>query len=396
MPQAISRLLLLFAVLISSNACRAEPPATPTPERAEIKNYGAWQPLWLDKLQRLNRGENTQFRILQIGDSHTAGDYFTDALRESLQQRWGNAGIGWVYPNTVAGQRNAQILHHNQGWKVLSSRSDRADFPLGGIISRSSTGGRVTLNPRRPTEGAQRITLTARPVFANNPLTITDGSAQTIAHLPNLGESKWQQFNFTSTLPVSYRAEDGDIWEIGHINIENGQAGVIVSAMGINGSQLSQWQQWHNDWVANLSATQADLVILAYGTNEAFNNNIDIAQTQAIWSQTIQRIREALPGAGILIIGAPESLRVRRGQCGTRPARLDEVQAMQREIAQQQQVMYWSWQAAMGGECSMTNWMAQGLGARDGIHFTARGYRQAAEVLANDLQNLVQNGIPRP
>lgn len=166
--------------------------------------------------------------------------------------------------------------------------------------------------------------------------------------------------------------------------------------MGINGSQLSQWQQWHNDWVANLSATQADLVILAYGTNEAFNNTIDIAQTQAIWSQTIQRIREALPGAGILIIGAPESLKARRGQCGTRPARLDEVQAMQREIAQQQQVMYWSWQAAMGGECSMSNWMAQGLGARDGVHFTARGYRQAAEVLANDLQNLVQNGIPRP
>lgn len=389
-----TRYILLLSLLFCTNACQAQPPSPP-PENAEIQNYGTWQPLWLDKLQRLNRGENIQFRILQIGDSHTAGDHFTDTLRQQLQQKWGNAGIGWVYPNTVSGQRNAQVLHHNQGWKVLSSRSDRADFPLGGIISRSALGGRVIITPRQAGTDTHRITLTARPVFAENALTVADGSDQIVAQLPNLGDNKWQQFSFTSQLPISYSTSNGDIWEVGHVNIENGQAGVIVSAMGINGAQLSQWQQWHSNWPADLSATQADLVILAYGTNEAFNNNIDIAQTQTIWAQTIARIREALPGAGILIIGAPESLKVRRGECGIRPQRLNEVQAMQRDVAQQQQVLYWSWQAAMGGECSMMNWMAQSLAARDGVHFTAKGYRQAAEILANDLQRLAtQNPNP--
>ena len=64
------------------------------------------------------------------------------------------------------------------------------------------------------------------------------------------------------------------------------------------------------------------------------------------------------------------------------------MQQMQRDIAQQEQILYWSWQAAMGGACSMKSWMAQGLGARDGVHFTAQGYQTAAGKLADDLIKL--------
>ncbi len=42
----------------------------------------------------------------------------------------------------------------------------------------------------------------------------------------------------------------------------------------------------------------------------------------------------------------------------------------------------------MGGACSMKSWMAQGLGARDGVHFTAQGYQTAAGKLADDLIKL--------
>ena len=380
---------LLLGCLFVCQACRAEPAASPA-KTAELTNYGSWQPVWLDKLQRLSRGENIKFRILQIGDSHTAGDYFTNSLRSRLQQQWGDGGIGWVYPHTVTGQRNAQVLHSGSGWQLLSSRKDRADFPLGGVLARSGSGGSITVAPRNAVGGEQKITLTARPVFANQNLSITDGQGRAVAALPNLGSNAWQYFSFNASLPVSYRAQPGDIWEVGHISIENDRPGVVVSAMGINGAQLSQWSGWRSDWVEDMSATQADLVILAYGTNEAFNNRIDIAQTQAAWSGIIRSIREALPGAGILIIGAPESLRGKQGQCGTRPAALDAIQQMQREVAEAEQTFYWSWQDAMGGPCSMKNWISQGLGARDGVHFTAQGYQKAAEALAEDIIGLAK------
>ena len=65
-----------------------------------LSNYGSNRPAWLNKLQQLNNTSDGKFRIIQVGDSHTAGDYFTDRLRRRLQQQWGNGGIGWVYPNT--------------------------------------------------------------------------------------------------------------------------------------------------------------------------------------------------------------------------------------------------------------------------------------------------------
>lgn len=383
--------VLMAACLLICQACGDEIAAQGTPERAELANYGSWQPVWLDKLQRLNRGGNIKFRIVQIGDSHTAGDYFTNELRRRLQQQWGDGGLGWVYPNSVAGQRNAQVLHSGNGWRVLSSRTEQADFPLGGVLSRSSGGGSsITVSPRTPVADVQQITITARPVFADNELKVTDAQGRQVASLPNLGSNAWQYFSFTAQLPLNYRSQAGDIWEVGHINIENDRPGVVVSAMGINGSQLSQWSSWRTDWGQDLAATQADLVILAYGTNEAFSRNLDVAQTKHIWAESIRQIRESLPGAGILIIGAPESLKSKHGQCGQRPPFLDAMQQMQRDVAQQEQTLYWSWQAAMGGPCSMKDWMARGLAARDGVHFSVQGYQTAAAKLAEDIVRLAR------
>ena len=93
-----------------------------------LSNYGSNRPAWLNKLQQLNNTSDGKFRIIQVGDSHTAGDYFTDRLRRRLQQKWGNGGIGWVYPNTVKGQRMATVRYNGSGWNTISSRKSHSDF----------------------------------------------------------------------------------------------------------------------------------------------------------------------------------------------------------------------------------------------------------------------------
>ena len=192
-----------------------------------------------------------------------------------------------------------------------------------------------------------------------------------------------------ATLPLSI-SNDAMPWTVGLVNIENQRAGVTLSAMGINGAQMSQWSKWRQNWLGDLAQTQADLVILAYGTNEAFNEKLDVRETEQTWRNYIQLIKQTLPNAGILVIGAPESLKTKVGDCGTRPEYLDAVQSMQMRVAQQEQTLYWSWQDAMGGACSMKAWSEQGLAAKDGVHFSKLGYQQAADVLANDLIALVK------
>ena len=48
--------------------------------------------------QSANAAPDTTIRILQFGDSHTAADYYTGAVRDALQSRFGNGGLGYQFP----------------------------------------------------------------------------------------------------------------------------------------------------------------------------------------------------------------------------------------------------------------------------------------------------------
>lgn len=366
---------------VSLDTVTVSPSAPYTDTNGLLTDYGnASASPWMKKLQSVAQGSGETFRILQIGDSHTAGDFFTDSLRKRLQKTWGDGGIGWVYPANVKGQRMAAV-RHNGNWQSLTSRNNSGDFPLGGILAHTGSGGSMTLTASDGIASKQRVSLFAKPLLAEQTLTVNGNTV-------SANGGGWQVLDTGAALPLTIHTEMP--WDIGFINIENPAGGITVSAMGINGAQLTQWSKWRADRMNDLAQTGADLVILAYGTNEAFGDNIDIADTEQKWLDTVRQIRDSLPAAGILIIGAPESLKNTLGVCGTRPVRLTEVQQMQRCIARQGQTMFWSWQNAMGGVCSMKNWLNHGWAAKDGVHFSAKGYQRSAEMLADSLEELVR------
>lgn len=377
---------ITLAIIFASNICTAQPS-----QPIGLINYGGSNQPWLVKLRALAQGKNVKFRILQLGDSHTASDYFTDTLRTELQASLGNGGIGWVYPAAVKGQRTAAISY--QGTATSSnSRRGQGDFPIGGTTASLIGGQYQTLTPRHPRDNtASSITFTVRPTAAYNPLLVTDAAGYTYALKPDpANQNGWQYISFKATPPLTYRAQAGDHWSIGNISLENQRSGIILSALGINGAQLTELQKWRAGWQQDLYRSQADLVILSYGTNEAFNSPLPIS-TASYWQNTINQIRQTLPNAGILIIGAPESLKNTVGRCGTRAPALDAIQQIERQTAQRNHLLYWSWQTAMGGPCSMKSWINQGLGRKDGVHFTADGYQRAASNLANAFLDMARS-----
>lgn len=395
----MNRLILLLSLLIASlsHAQIARPILNNTrlsnsnQPPIGLVNYGSNQQNWLNKLHALAQGQAIKFRILQLGDSHTAGDYFTDTLRSQLQTRFGNGGIGWVYPSRVKGQRLATVSHSGTA-TTLTSRRDQDDFPLGGTIALLNSGQSETLSPRNPRDLTDSsVTFTIRPNSATQPLLVTDGIGRTFALTPDpKNQNNWQYVSFKATPPLTYRTQAGDSWKLGDINLENNYKGVIVSAMGINGAQLTEIKKWRSNWLQDLYRSQADLVILSYGSNEAYENPLP-ASTQSYWQNTIAEIRRTLPNAGILIIGAPETLKGTAGSCGNRAPSLDAIQTIQQQTAQRNGLLYWSWQSAMGGQCSMKSWIQQELGRNDGVHFSAQGYEQAAQKLANAIIEMARS-----
>ena len=316
---------------------------------------------WQYKLHQLNQGNDVKFRIVQLGDSHTAGGFLTDELRRILQQKWGDGGIGWVYPNQIKGQRNSLVNYSGRQWNILNHfRKDIADFPLGGIVAQSSAQENLQISANSSAYEPQNIMFMIKPLQAFSTFNVIDATGQVFT-VSNQSETEWRNFTAKS---------------------------VIVSALGINGAKLANSQGWRKNWYDDLAQTEADLVILAYGTNEAFNPQLNVEETAQYWRQVIQNIHQKLPDAGILIVGAPESLTQKGKGCGTRPLRLTEMQKMQQEIAQEQGAIYWSWQDAMGGECNMNQWIEKKWAQPDGVHFTAIGYQKIGNQLAQKIMQL--------
>ena len=160
-----------------------------------LSNYDSNRPAWLNKLQQLNNTSDGKFRIIQVGDSHTAGDYFTDRLRRRLQQKWGNGGIGWVYPNTVKGQRMATVRYNGSGWNTISSRKSHSDFSFGGIEARAD-GGSVTLSAADGSMDMQQISIFGKPVWSEQTLTVNG------REIPAT-QNGWQLLRTNASLPMT-------------------------------------------------------------------------------------------------------------------------------------------------------------------------------------------------
>lgn len=142
-------------------------------------------------------------------------------------------------------------------------------------------------------------------------------------------------------------------------------------------------------------AAAPQLVILAYGTNDGFDDLLDPSAFERLLRDQIGRVRREAPGASILLLGAPEAMRGEGG--GTcagdpegrwrAPAMLSVVRDVQHRVAAETGVAFWDWRGRMGGECSAH---ALTLGAEplmrpDHVHFTRAGGDWIGALLFDDL-----------
>jgi len=335
------------------------------------------------------REPNGGFRYVQIGDSHTAGDYLTDQLRVRLQARLGDGGDGWAMPMRVPGQRLARVSYDSNGWELISSRtSGPADYPFGGLIAQVASDDAALTIKSKQGNPLQTITAIIRQGPHDAPLVISDVDGQQQLLASPVADGQWHSVGFSARLPVVVVARHSPETAIGGWWLSAPQPGAIVSAVGINGSEQSQWSRWRSDWMQDLEPAQPDLIAIAYGTNEAFSKTLDETLVRQDLESAIDQLRRRFPHAAILIMGAPESLAAQGGRCGVRAPGLDAVQRIQKQVASNRKTLFWDWQQAMGGSCSMKSWISRGLGRGDGVHFSAAGYAQLGDDLYQGLDGL--------
>lgn len=255
--------------------------------------------------------------ILQIGDSHTAGDAITGAWRDILQQKYGSGGRGVLAPGRPY---DGYITHGvtvtmSSGWKISSDFGASWSMPspplgLSAFTLTSQEDGATMALAAEPNEafdrfticgimrrGAGRLTLHAGPDTASFDL-------DSPTERPECRTMRLAQTATNADLTVSGGPVTLTSWAT-----FNDRGGVALSNLGVVGSQLVHWARTDDTVLTEeFTAYKPDLIVLAFGTNEGFAPRVNDFEYEATLRTQIGRIRRLAGNVPILLLGAPDAL----------------------------------------------------------------------------------------
>ncbi len=397
---------------------------------------------------------------------------FTGEARARMQALFGDGGIGFSYAgHPFAGYRIlGSGRGQSSGWTTLGTHFTQlgdAELGLGGVAIQSSRAGEsasldapcLTLQVqylRQPGGGSVQLTDNGAPVetaFTNstqatvgasvgdavgmNSGSAVIGSGKTGDSGSTDAASALSRTNDTAFFPAEggtgfayqggglagtlrYRCAgagphhftltaqgDGPVRLLGTVAL---LPGITWEALGINGAEAPLMLRWNQPLFRSLlAAAEPDLIILAYGTNEAAAH-WGGEEYRATFGRLIDMLHRTSPMASVLVVGpADRSLGstsytiVGRGRRARRIAHryfspysgTERIVAAQREVCSTHDCAFWNWQARQGGLGAMNRWVSAGYAQPDHTHFTSVGYHALADALVADLLSAYSGYTPR-
>lgn len=338
-------------------------------------------------------------RILQLGDSHTAGVFFPVRLAERLHRDFGYAGTGILPPGyldkqpaILAGvsqtaQWSVQQVHRRA---TAGGAGGAAGSPvgLGGLVGSGSSPYQMVTYEFPRNVGLKRFVVYSDGQGQGGvPFRLYDGTREVPLAAEAGGDpgkrirSVFQLRGTEERLTLVSRADAQQSRLLG-VSAQTSLSGVMFSRIGMNGATFAALGEWDSEPVhAQLQDYAPDLLILAFGTNDVVNN---ASFTPEKFRQSLQRtadwISHHVPNAAILLVTPPHA--PKHGEATN--ANLKAARTLMRQIADERGWRVWDWSRLTAARCDPQCRVDSGeaMFQPDGIHLTRKGYEATGDAIA--------------
>jgi lysophospholipase L1-like esterase len=358
-------------------------------EQNIIQNSEVLTPFFKKMLEQRLRG-GQKISIVHIGDSHVLGDFLTQLVRNRLQDEFGNAGRGLIFPYRAAGSNGPRDFGFESrgGWSGDDLNTVKENVPIGVAgFSLSTANLSASLTLRLKTDTSDLGRLSKITIFHPNTPTAFDFEISDLENpkaenaMPVIDGQFMTSFYFDKpTNEVTIRPRKGDLSQknvrIDGISIENELSGVLYHAIGVNGARFWNYAN-ARDFAREIADLNPDLIIFSLGTNEAQSPDISPNSMKKQITTAVDAIRETCGNPPILLTTPADSYL--RGQ-GFNPY-MPRVRNGIIDFANEKHAAYWDLFDITGGENSAQNWRSAGLFSRDSVHYSGDGYRVQGKLL---------------
>ncbi len=332
---------------------------------------------------RGDRGAVT--RILHYGDSVIASDYVSGTMRRRMQERFGDAGHGfittanpwdWYFHNDVSHRAS-------EGWemsRITGPLVRDGMYGLGGASFHTTGVATATFGTVSRGEYGRKVSrfdvyYLEQPGGGDFQMEV---HGQAPVHVSTRGPAKVSR-KASVTVPDGEASMTirtlgyGDVRMFGTV-LERDVPGVVYDALGSLGGRALLWEQMNGEhWKEQMALRDPALVVLQYGTNESEMGYVNDAQYTKWMDDLIDKVRAAAPSASILV-AAPLDRAEKDDNGNLRSMKtILKIVELEAQIAKERKVAFWNTFDAMGGKDSMAKWVHKGLAGSDLTHPSPQG-----------------------
>lgn len=346
---------------------------------------------FLYKLQMLRHSRTGRVNIIHIGDSHTQADGATGVMRMGMQEFFGNAGRGLVFPYQLA---NSNAPHDIRSSSSNTWKSNRLTFPDKPIATGISGYGIHTTSPNavvniglKDMDGRQER-FNRMVFFLCNDSVCYRMSDSDIASPITFYTSKNpadQSFTVnTDALITGFQlakvsAPDAVDYSFYGVSLEKRDTpGALYHTIGVNGARYDQFVQSDLFW-QQLKALNGDLFIVSLGTNEAQNLVINQQALANICDSFVRRIHAIAPHAAVLITTPAASYYKKKKPNKSIQGVADALMG----YCTKSNNAYWDLLHISSGVPAAASWKKFDLISHDLVHYNNAGYQLQGLLLLN-------------